>query len=282
MVMVMVMVIMKMNSFISNNVQNTILKQLSKLNIDNSFFNSVKNSLSPFDNEFINPIKIDLHSHLLPGIDDGVRSIEESIRLIKEFKNLGFTKLITTPHIISDSYPNTKEIIDTKLSEIRDAIKRENIDIEIYAGAEHYIDMSFLELLEDDNLVPFYKNYVLFETSYTSKPIILEKAIFEMKVKGYIPVLAHPERYRYMHHDIHEYIKLKELGVLFQINIKSLRNSSGPVYDMLLEIIEHGLADFVGSDVHRQRDIDELKKFLFRKDYKNIFNSNTILNNTLV
>ena len=280
--MVMVMVIMKMNSFISNNVQNTILKQLSKLNIDNSFFNSVKNSLSPFDNEFINPIKIDLHSHLLPGIDDGVRSIEESIRLIKEFKNLGFTKLITTPHIISDSYPNTKEIIDTKLSEIRDAIKRENIDIEIYAGAEHYIDMSFLELLEDDNLVPFYKNYVLFETSYTSKPIILEKAIFEMKVKGYIPVLAHPERYRYMHHDIHEYIKLKELGVLFQINIKSLRNSSGPVYDMLLEIIEHGLADFVGSDVHRQRDIDELKKFLFRKDYKNIFNSNTILNNTLV
>lgn len=282
MVMVMVMVMAKIKNMIPRVIKDKILGALSKNDINNSFLNKIKKSLSDYDMDFTNPVDIDLHSHLLPGIDDGVRTLEESIMLIKELKELGYTKLITTPHIISDSYPNTKYIIENKLLEVQKALDKENIDIKIEAAAEHYVDTEFLKMIENDELVPFSEKYILFETSYISKPIILEQAIFDMTTKGFIPVLAHPERYRYMHHDINEYLKLKELGVLFQINVKSLRNSSGSVYDMLMKLINLGLADFVGSDVHRKRDVDELKIFLKRKEYKHIFEKNTILNTNLI
>ena len=232
--------------------------------------------------KFLNPIKIDLHSHLLPGIDDGVRTLEESVKIIKKFKDMGYTRLITTPHIISDSYPNTKEIIQEKLLEVQEALKNEHIDIEIEAGAEHYIDIDFLKLIEKDELVPFYKNYVLFETSYMSKPIIMEEAIFNMQAKGYIPVLAHPERYRYMHNDMNQYMKLKELGVLFQVNTKSLTSDSGSVCKMALKLIDLGLADFMGSDVHRMRDLIKLEKIMNTRVYKRVFDYNNILNMSLL
>ncbi len=232
--------------------------------------------------EFTNPIKIDLHSHLLPGIDDGVRTLEESVRIIKKFKAMGYTKLITTPHIISDSYPNTKEIIQKKLLEVQEALKNEHIDIEIEAGAEHYIDMEFLELIKKDELVPFCGKYILFETSYMSKPMIMEQAIFDMQSKGYIPVLAHPERYRYMHNDINKYLQLKEIGVLFQVNTKSLTTDSDSVCNMALKLIDLGLVDFVGSDVHRMRDLVKLEVIMNTRIYKQIFEQNNILNISLL
>jgi len=229
--------------------------------------------------KFNNPITVDIHSHILPGIDDGVKSIEESIAIIKRFKMLGYTKLITTPHIMSDSYPNTKEIILKQLSKVQDAVLESEIDISIEAGAEHFIDLAFLELLEKREVLPFRKNYLLFETSYTTRPIILEQAIFEMLSQGYIPVLAHPERYLYLHGNIEHYKTLKALGVLFQVNIKSLHNSSSKIYKMAYKLIKLGLIDFVGSDVHRMRDIDNMEKIIQNREYKNIFKKNTIRNN---
>ncbi|PHS31245.1 MAG: capsular biosynthesis protein [Sulfurovum sp.] len=228
--------------------------------------------------EFINPITIDLHSHLLPGIDDGVRTMEESLKLIKKFKSLGYTKLITTPHIISDSYPNTKKIIQNKLLEVQKAVKEANIDIIIEAGAEHYIDMDFLDLIEKDELVPFCNNYILFETSYISKPVILEKAIFDMQAKGYIPVLAHPERYKYMHSDISNYKKLKDIGVLFQVNTKSLSRSSGSVYEMALKLLDLGFIDFMGSDAHRMHDLVKFEEIMNKRIYKRVFDNNNVAN----
>ena len=231
--------------------------------------------------EFKNPLTIDLHSHLLPGIDDGVRTLEESLTIIKKFQSLGYTKLITTPHIIPDSYANTKEIIQEKLSIVQEALKKEQINITIEAGAEHYIDMNFLELIKEDKVVPFCNKYLLFETSYTTKPFILKEAIFEMQVKGYTPVLAHPERYRYMHDNFKTYNELKNLGVLFQMNIKSLKKSSGYVYKTALKLINLGLVDFVGSDTHRMRDIIDLEKIIISKKYETIFRKNHILNESL-
>ena len=229
-------------------------------------------------NEFKNHITIDLHSHLLPGIDDGVRTIDESIKIIKKFKALGYTKLITTPHIISDSYPNTKTIIEENLKMVKNAIKEEGIDIEIEAGAEHYVDMEFLADIKADRLVPFCDKYILFETSYISKPMILEQAIFDMQSKGYVPVLAHPERYHYMQNDIESYIKLKDLGVLFQMNIKSLRNTSNIIYKVSLKLMKLGLIDFIGSDAHRMRDMNDLERIVEDKTYQLIFENNKILN----
>ncbi len=228
---------------------------------------------------YTNPITVDIHSHLLPGIDDGVRTIEESVAIIKKFKLLGYSKLITTPHIISDLYPNSREIITQKLQEVQDAIKDDNIDIAIEASAEYYVDIEFLKLIENDELLPFMGNYILFETAYSSKPMILEQAIYSLQVKGYIPVLAHPERYHYLHKDIALYKALKAQGVLFQLNIKSLQNRSKAIYNIALKLINLGLIDFIGSDVHKMKDIEKLTKTLKSSAYKNTIKKNNLLNN---
>ncbi|MBU1667758.1 capsular biosynthesis protein [bacterium] len=229
--------------------------------------------------EYSNPIKVDIHSHLLPGIDDGVRTIEEAVAIIKKFQLLGYSKLITTPHIISDFYPNNRNIINKKLHDLQEVLKKENIEITIEASAEYYVDMEFLKLIENEELIPFMGRYVLFETSYSSKPMILEQAIFEMIDKGYIPVLAHPERYIYLHHDFELYKRLKAQGVLFQVNIKSLQHKSRSTYKVALHLINSGLVDFIGSDVHRMQDIIKLEKILQSKEYKNVIKKNKLLNN---
>lgn len=257
-------------------IKNKIHYFLSNYEFYNKFLNKREEYFPRPD--FINEVTVDLHSHLLPGIDDGVQTLKESIEVIKVFKSLGYTKLITTPHIISDSYPNTKSIIDRKLLQVKKALKKENIDIEIEAAAEHYIDMNFLKDIEEDKLVPFCDKYILFETSYISKPMILEQAIFDIQSKGYTPVLANTERYQYMYDDVESYIKLKELGVLFQMNIKSLRNPSSIVYKKAHKLMNLGLIDFIGSDAHRMRDMIDLERILQENSYQMIFQKNKILN----
>jgi len=226
-----------------------------------------------------NPFQVDIHSHLLPKIDDGVQSLKESIALIRQFKLLGYTKLITTPHIISDYYPNTREIITEKLSIVQDALKIEEIDITLEAGAEYYVDMRFLDLIEESKLLTFMEHYVLFETSYMDKPIILEHIIQSLLDKGYIPVLAHPERYKYLCGDINLYKQLKAKGVLFQVNAKSLYDKSKPAYKIAMQLINLGLVDFIGSDAHRMRDLKKLEYFLKSKTCKKVIKLNTIRNN---
>lgn len=226
-----------------------------------------------------NPFCVDIHSHLLPKIDDGVQSLKESIELIKKFKLLGYTKLITTPHVISDFYPNNREIITNKLQSVQNALKENNIEISIEAGAEYYVDMTFLELIEEQNLITFMNHYVLFETSYHEKPIILEHVISSLLENGYIPVLAHPERYRYLHQNIENYKQLKAQGVLFQVNAKSLYDHSKIEYKIALKLIKLGLVDFVGSDAHRMRDLKKLESFLKSRTCKKVIKLNRIRNN---
>lgn len=240
-----------------------------------SFFNNTQNiSLN-------NPFRVDIHSHLLPQIDDGAQSLKESIAIIKKFKLLGYTKLITTPHIISDFYPNNQEIISKKLLTVQAQLKLENIDIVLEAGAEYYVDMSFFSLIEEkeEELITFMDHYVLFETSYTNKPIILEVVINSLLKKGYIPVLAHPERYQYLHHNLELYKMLKAQGVLFQVNAKSLYDKSKSSYKIAIKLINLGLVDFIGSDAHRMRDVNKLEVFLRSNTCKKMIKLNKIRNN---
>jgi len=243
------------------------------------FFSSLFNKNSHEINS--NPFKIDLHSHLLPKIDDGVQSLKESISLIKRFKLLGYTKLITTPHIISDFYPNNREIIIEKLEELQYTLTKEDIDISIEAGAEYYVDMNFLEQIEEKKLMTFMNHYVLFETSYTDKPFMLEHTIDRLHSNGYIPVLAHPERYIYLHHDIELYKSLKAQGVLFQVNAKSLFDNSKKDCKIAKKLISLGLVDFIGSDAHRMRDLNRLEHFLKSRTCKNMIKYNNIQNKKL-
>ncbi len=226
-----------------------------------------------------NPFKVDIHSHLLPGIDDGVQTLKESLRLIRQLHLLGYSKIITTPHVISDWYPNNQEIINEKLHLVKEALIKEEIDITLEASAEYYVDMNFFNLIEERELLPFMNHYVLFETDYINKPIMLEEIIQMLLDQGYIPVLAHPERYHYLHNNIEGYRYLKALGVLFQINAKSLYHHSKQSSQMAKQLIEEGLVDFIGSDAHRMRDIKRLETFLKSSTCKKMIKLNNIKNN---
>jgi tyrosine-protein phosphatase YwqE len=228
-------------------------------------------------------ISVDIHSHLIPAIDDGAKDIERSIELILSLKKMGYKKLITTPHI-SDMFPNSSEDILKGYEALKEELRNREIEIDIEVAAEYYADESFEKLLEEGDILTFGKEkYLLFELSYFTAPQDLESLIYEMKIAGYTPILAHPERYIYFHNNINKYREIKDMGVLFQINLVSLSNYySEDVRKTVQHLILNGMVDFLGSDTHHVRYIKFLKKSFSLSLYKKIFKHNKILNNTLI
>lgn len=221
----------------------------------------------------------DLHSHLIPGIDDGVKTMEESISIIKEMKDLGYTKLITTPHIMMHRFPNSKDIIFPIYEDLKEELIKQNIDIKLDVAAEYYYDEFFAQSVRDKSLLTFGDNYVLFEFSYTTKPFALEQTVYELLNAGYKPILAHPERYTHFSSDLEKYNFLKEQGLLFQINLNSLHNFYGKKPMKAAEyLVDHHLVDFVGSDIHSMKYFDSLKDFSKTSKLKEVFEKNQIKN----
>ena len=211
-------------------------------------------------------VGVDMHSHLIPGIDDGCKSIPESLELIKKFSELGFRKLITTPHIMSDAYRNTPEIIFSGLEELRNAAQREGLSIELDAAAEYYFDEEFSKLVKSKNLLCLSGKYVLFEVSYMNPPDNINEVIFNIRMAGYTPILAHPERYPFWYHRFDEYHKFKEAGVLFQLNTNSLAGYYGPDAKKIGEkMINENMIDFIGSDMHGMRHMAALERCIHEK-----------------
>ncbi len=206
------------------------------------------------------PLGTDIHSHLLAGIDDGVKSLEEAGKIIVEFKKLGYAKLITSPHIMSDHYRNNASIINGKLEELRNHLQARKIEIKIEAAAEYYLDEVFYQQVNTlQPLLTFGSKYLLFETNYLSEPYQLKDFIFKSTTQGYRPVLAHPERYQYM--SMAKAEDLRNRGVLFQINIMSLVGYySKPVRLMAQEFIDKGWIEFLGSDCHNFLHVKEVQR----------------------
>lgn len=210
--------------------------------------------------------KTDIHSHLIPGIDDGVQTMEESIEMIKGIVDLGFSKIITTPHIMYDYFKNTPDIIRRGLDEVREEVLKQNIKVEIYAAAEYYIDEGFLPKLHSKNILAIQDKYLLFEISYINPPDNLHAVIFEINVAGYTPVLAHPERYPFWYNKFEEFQRIKETGTLLQMNTNSLTGYYGHGAKALAEkMIDLNMIDFIGSDLHGQRHLDGLRKVVSEK-----------------
>lgn len=209
-------------------------------------------------------IGCDIHSHLIPGIDDGVTSLEESMSMIRQLRELGFRKLITTPHVMSDYYRNTPETILSGLDSVRSAIAQEGLDITIDAAAEYYLDEVFVQRIESNEpLLTFAGNYVLFEVSYVNPPDNIHRVAFELKVRGYTPILAHPERYPYWYNRLTEFEHLKDAGLLFQININSLCGYYGPGAKKIGEwMVDQQMIDFTGTDLHGDRHLEALRRVL--------------------
>ncbi len=228
-------------------------------------------------------VDVDIHSHLIPAIDDGAKNIERSIELILSLKEMGYKKLITTPHI-SDMFPNTSTIILEGYKALKVELAKREIDIEIEVAAEYYADDHFEELLSKRDILTFGKEkYLLFELSYFTPPKDLESLVNDIKLAGYTPVLAHPERYLYFHDGIDDYINVKSMGVLFQINLNSIVNYySDEVTKIAKQLILYGLVDFIGSDTHHRRHTKFLKESFSHALYQKVFKNNTILNDTLL
>jgi protein-tyrosine phosphatase len=216
-------------------------------------------------------IHTDIHSHLIPGIDDGVKTIEESLEMIRGFSALGYKKLYTTPHIMSDFFKNTQEIINEGLEVVRAAIRQEGIPIELHAAAEYYLDEMFLQKLYDKQLMTIGEKHVLFEISYINPPDNLFNVIFELIIHGYKPILAHPERYPFYYEKFDEYTRLKESGVLLQLNINSLSGYYGLGAKKTAEkMIDANLIDLIGSDLHGQRHLDCLQRVIHEKYFRKL------------
>jgi protein-tyrosine phosphatase len=224
--------------------------------------------------EAVEALKVDMHSHLLPGIDDGVEDFEQAYQTILDLKNIGFEKLITTPHMMMGVYDNTPEMILAKRDALRAFLLEKNLDIQLEASAEYYLDEHFMELVKDkEKLLPIAGQYILIETAFMHASPFLNEAVFLIQASGLKPILAHPERYLYMHENFNQYIDLHDKGVLFQVNLSSLTGYYSPmVRKVARKLIDEHMVDFLGTDCHGPRHIDNLKKSFIDPYYKKAVN----------
>ncbi len=197
-------------------------------------------------------IMVDMHSHVLPGIDDGAKTPEDSVELIKKMMELGIKKVIATPHIMIDFYRNTPETIGNALTILKAELVKQGIDIPVEAAAEHYFDETFEGRIEDGPIMTMGDNYVLFEFSFINQPPNTYTVIQKLHDKGYKPILAHPERYQYL--DLDTLRNLHSWGVDFQLNTISLTGYYGKdIKKMAEELVDNSLIDFISSDMHHLR-----------------------------
>ncbi len=211
----------------------------------------------------------DMHSHFIPGIDDGAKTIEDSITLLRAMKDMGYRTIITTPHVMIDYYPNTTETIQNGLKQVQEALKEREIDISIKAAAEYYIDEYFVSLLDkQEPLLTVHQNEVLVEFSMLYETPILHDVLFRMIASGYKPIIAHPERYLFFHRDINLYRDLKEKGCLLQLNMLSISGYYGQNIKMIADqLMQRGMYDYCGSDMHHEKHANTLKMMAGTKDY---------------
>jgi protein-tyrosine phosphatase len=214
----------------------------------------------------------DMHSHLIPGIDDGSKTLEESIEMIIRLRDYGIKKIVTTPHIMSEFYKNTPEIILGGLEKIKQGLQNSSIDMEISAAAEYYLDEFFLERLRNgEKLLTVYKNHVLVETGFVSKPLMMVEIFFEMEMNGYKPVLAHPERYQYLAQDKKLLHELLDRDIFFQLNLLSLTGFYSKHVQAFADLlVREGKIKYLGTDTHNHRYLDALEILPESKYYDKI------------
>lgn len=210
---------------------------------------------------------IDIHSHLLPGIDDGAKTIDDTVALIDGLAKAGCRQLITTPHVMRSVWDNTKDGIEDKLAETQKLLLERGVDIPIRAAAEYLLDANFAEMFKNEPLLTLKDNFVLIEMSYINPPIQLFEFLFELQLAGYVPILAHPERYGFYHKHFEKYEQLKNAGCYFQINLLSTVGYYGEgVFKTAEKLLNRGMIDFTGSDAHHGKHIASLSKRVHLKN----------------
>jgi len=213
---------------------------------------------------------VDIHCHILPGIDDGAKTVTESISLINKMNEIGIKQFIATPHVMQDFYPNDELSISNSFQLLIGSLTKKKLNKTIInPSAEYMMDHHFENLVKQKNLFPLKENYVLVEMSYFQPPINLQEIIHEILMKGYIPVLAHPERYSYYHNKKEFYKSLKQQGCLFQLNLLSLSDHYGKsVQKAGIYLLEEKLINFAATDTHNENHIDKLNNIVINGNLK--------------
>lgn len=206
----------------------------------------------------------DLHSHLIPGIDDGSPDMETSLDLITSLHNMGYKKIITTPHIMQERYRNNPEIISQGCLKVKQELKVHDIAVDFHAAAEHLLDPGLLEMIERNiPLLTLSGKKLLIEFSFVAPPVQLHQLIYQIQVKGYELIIAHPERYKYFHDKPEQYQKLIDMGCELQMNLLSLVGYYGKsIRKAALKLMEKQYVSYAGTDLHHQRHIEQLHHLL--------------------
>ena len=222
-----------------------------------SFFKSKPTSPFPFDK-----LKADVHSHIIPGIDDGAPDAETSVMLVKGLLDLGFESFTATPHVMEDIWRNNSVSIMAGYSRLVEALKEANILNHVRPAAEYLVDANFEQLLSSKSpLLTIKENLVLIEISFIEPPIQLNEVIFEMQMQGYQPVLAHPERYGFYQHNKQALEEIKNTGCLFQSNLLSFAGYYGPdILRSAERMAKYGMIDLLGTDLHHERHLEALRE----------------------
>jgi len=209
-------------------------------------------------------IGVDIHSHLIPGIDDGSPDAKTSMQYIRTLQELGFEKLICTPHIFQEIYPNNQQTIHRALDILKQELSNQNLSIEIGAAAEYMLNTDFNDILKGgESMMVLPGNHILVEMSYISETPNIEQHIFDLNIKGYKPILAHPERYVFYHQNYGQYRRLKDMGALLQVNILSFTGYYGKEIKAIAEkLLKDNLLDLIGTDLHHHKHLGVLKEFV--------------------
>lgn len=225
-------------------------------------------------------IEVDMHSHLVPGVDDGAKDLADSITIISGLKELGFSHLITTPHTLQDIHPNTIDTLQKGHSLLDNHLPD---GMKVNLSSEYYLDEQFQDQMNGNGLMPMPGNRILVEFSQISRPQNLEEAIFEIGIKGFQIILAHPERYLFFHRNFNYFNRLKDMGVELQLNAMSLTNHYGENIRKIAEkLVEKDMIDFIGTDIHHLKHIEVLKSVPGTKHFAMLVDSGLLKNRELL
>lgn len=231
------------------------------------------------------PVTTDIHCHIVPGVDDGSPNVETSVELVEGMRSFGFERIFASPHVTDTSFENTPDLLDPALADLNAALAKKGDGFQVDRHAEYRLDDFFSEQLAKGLVTTLPQDFILVENSFMQEPWDLEQIVFDLKIKGFRPILAHPERYEYYAvRNRARYHELHAAGLLFQINLLSLANHYGGYERETAEwLIERNLVDFIGTDIHRQRHIESIDQYLRTSRARKHFTAlkGKLLNDTL-
>lgn len=234
---------------------------------------------SPVD---LSELQVDMHSHILPGIDDGAANLSVSKKMVEQLTGLGFRKLIATPHIMTDIYKNTPQTINKAKEALNEELVKENISTEITFAAEYMLDEALMDNIKQHDLLTMGKNFVLIELPYFNEPPNLLDVFFQLNLQGYRVILAHPERYVYWYDDFSKFEQLKDRDVYFQLNILTFGDMYAlPTKKIIDNLVKHNMIEFIGTDIHDDQQIEILEKALYEPGLARLIESGNLMNHLL-